>query len=182
MFKLFSEIFRHGLVYLASLFMKIAGTNVDYIDCYKTGDSDVFVKYYLGNHQFEEPYLDFLQSNYARFLDTKQLSKLLNDVAEAKSRHKIFEIEQDEENPELFKVINTQTGISQTCLLSRIINDRNMLENMSAETLKQLIESVVKLANCGITPSMKEDGNNDISPRKKGFRILRSKNKNNDRD
>lgn len=173
MFKLFSEILRHGLVCLASFFMKIAGNNVSYINSYKTDDDDVFVQYYLGNHQFEESYIDFLQSNYARFLNTKQLDQLLHDVAQAKSRDKYFDIIQDPENPELFQITNTHTGIQQTYLLSSIINNRTILEHMSAENLKTLIDSAIKLSktdiNCDTDDSQdKEPINNDPQ----GFRII----------
>lgn len=179
MFKLFSEIFRHGLIWIASICMKLAGANFTYIDTYKTDGHDVFIKYNLGNHQFEESYTDFLDSHYARFLDTKQLSRLLNDVAEAKSQHKYIEVEQDEENPELFNVSNKQTGITQTYLLSTILNDRHLLEHMSAETLRELINNIIKLSNSGlINITNNEQGK---TATKQDFKIIHS-NKKNDKE
>lgn len=162
MFTMFSELLRNILMFIALILMKFSSGGFKYCHSYFNKDTnELVVKYFLNGRSLEESYEDFLRSPYFKFLTTKQLKKLINDISEEKSKNKYFKITTDENDSDLFFVKNTITNLSTQKLLPDIVSDKNILEHATAASIRELINGAARLASIEATEQYSQKHSDD---------------------
>jgi hypothetical protein len=150
MYSAFSEAIRHALFFISNKSLCLAKNGFQYQGLfYNEKDCRLMVKYTFNGQALNEPCDKFTRSPYIRTLSNKQLNDIINKTAEFKAKNKIYVISLLDDTPDIFVIKNITTNLSEERLLSDIISDSKLLEKSSADSIRLIINSAIKLTNSG---------------------------------
>lgn len=150
MYSAFSEAIRHVLFLVSRVALSLAENGFKYNGLfYDDKNCSLMVKYTFNGQILYETSEKFTRSSYLKTLSNKQISEIISKTADIRSKNKIYTISRPDENPDIFSIKNTTTGLSEDRLLSDIVSDTALLEKSDADSLRLVINSAIKLANSG---------------------------------
>lgn len=165
MYSAFSETIRLILFFVARTALSLAMNGFRYHGITLNKQLNCYVVEYTFNKQTcSERCTEFARSPYTKALSSKQLSELIDKISENKVKNKTYSLRPLDELLGIFTVEDHRTNFTNERLLSDIISDSKLLENLNADSIKSIINSAIVLSNSGygISHSTTEDSQNSL--------------------
>lgn len=154
MYSAFSEAIRLFLFFVSRITLALAMNGFKYQGVFPDKRLNCFiVKYTFNRQDYSEQCDEFINSPYIKALSSKQLHEIIEKISENKTKHKIYTLSLLDASPDIFTVKNNKTNFTTEKLLSDIVSDSALLENLDATSIKLLINSAIQLTNAGFSIS-----------------------------